>query len=524
MLVSKALVRAVDVSRAIAPIDFALVTNGAHWIIDEPQLSPQATTTMRQLAGLVARIGTAEPFGLTCLSATSPGELLSTPDNPATEKPIQIPDLERSEALAIRLAGLRAVRRLPADPGDYQAIAAAVLERHRPGALTLVVTNTVDAAQRLYRQLRADAGDCTLLHSRFRGIERAERLAAVIGEPGEPASRIVVTTQVAEAGLDLDAALLVTEAAPWPSLIQRAGRCNRSGQRNADAEVWWVPPPDPFPYQPQDIDASVRELDRLEGDRLTTEDLLARHVPAATGSSPCSVAPTSPPSSTPRPIRPAATSTSPRTSATPKTWTSRSPGRLDAGRGRRPGPGDQGPSDRVPLPCPGRRRVALARDRAVWRFDRPAAGWTRLAQQPPSRPGPGEVLLVNAADGGYDAETGFDPSAPGPVPDSPELLTPEEWEERVALAATGRRAPGARRALTAEARSRRGRPRRGRAPALAIARRTQRAGPRPGRRAARRPRPEHPARGRPQRHHRRRPARPRQGARDLAGRDLRPSR
>ena len=40
------------------------------------------------------------------------------------------------------------------------------------------------------------------------------------------------------------------------------------------------------------------------------------------------------------------------------------------------------------------------------------------------------MLLVSAADGGYDVETGFDPSAPGPVPDSPELLTPEEWQAR----------------------------------------------------------------------------------------------
>ncbi len=73
VLVSKALVRAIDVSRAIAPIDFALVTNGAYWIIDQAQLSPQATTTMRQLAGFAARLGTAEPFGLTCLCGLGSG-------------------------------------------------------------------------------------------------------------------------------------------------------------------------------------------------------------------------------------------------------------------------------------------------------------------------------------------------------------------------------------------------------------------------------------------------------------------
>ena len=50
---------------------------------------------------------------------------------------------------------------------------------------------------------------------------------------------IVVATQVVEAGIDLNAAVLITEAAPWPSLVQRAGRCNRTG-RVRDAELWWV--------------------------------------------------------------------------------------------------------------------------------------------------------------------------------------------------------------------------------------------------------------------------------------------
>jgi CRISPR-associated endonuclease/helicase Cas3 len=432
-LAAKALVRAVDVSRAIAPIDFALVTNGAHWIIDQPRLCPQATTTLRQLAGFAAKFGTAEPFGLTCLSATPPGELLGTPDNPAADKQIQIRDLERSEALAIRLAALRAVRRLPAGSGDYQAIATAVRERRRPGALTLVVTNTVDAAQHLYRHLRAADENCSLLHARFRGLERVERLAAALGGPD---GRIVVTTQVIEAGLDLDATVLVTEAAPWPSLIQRAGRCNRGGLLNADAEVWWLPPPDPFPYRPEDINATARELGRLEGARLTTEDLIARDVPDRPG--PLTV------------IRPADLAGLFDTSPDPSgndldiapylrdaedldaevawaTWT--------PGAGGAPDPEIRVPAVEYRCRVPIGAAVALARDRAVWRYDRSAGGWTRITQQPASRPRPGEVLLVSAADGGYDPETGFDPAAPGPVPDSPELLTPEECQARVALAA-----------------------------------------------------------------------------------------
>ena len=501
VLVSAALVRPVDASRAIAPIDFALVTNGAHWLIDEPQLSPQATTTMRQLAGFAARIGTAEPFGLTCLSATPQGELLSTPDNPATAKPIQILDPERSGALAIRLAALRAVRRLPADPGDYQAIAASVLERHRPGALTLVVMNTVDAAQRLFRQLRAGAGNCTLLHARFRGIERAERLAAVLGEAGEHGGRIAVTTQVVEAGLDLDATVMVTGAAPWPSLIQRVGRCNRSGLLNADAELWWLPPPDPFPYQQEDIDETAHELGRLEGERLTTEDLTARNVPRSQRqltvirqSDLVGLFDTSPdPSGNDVDISPYLRDA--EDLDVEVAWATWTPG-ADAA----PDPEIRVPAVEYRCRVPIGDVVTLARDRAVWRFDRSADGWTRVTEQPHSRPKPGEVLLVSAADGGYDVETGFDPSAPGPVPNSPELLTPEEWRTRVALAAAEaalaaeRCALGGRRCASSRGPGRRrGRPRRGRAPALAITRPAQRAGPRPGRRATRRPRPEHPA-------------------------------
>ena len=417
VLVSKALNRALDLNRAIFPIDFALVTNGAHWVIDEPELSPQTTTTLRQLAGFAARLGTAEPFGLTGLSTSSKSH-------------IQIPDIERTGALSTRLASLHAVRRLPVDSGDYEAMAAAVLERHQADALTLVVMNTVDAAQRVYRHLRADAANCTLLHARFRGIERVERVGAVLDNPG---GRIVVATQVVEAGLDLDAAVLVTEAAPWPSLIRRAEGCNRAGLRDADAELCWLPPSDPFPYQRQDIDATVSELGRLEGERLTAEDLAARDVPHSRGQITV--------------IRRADlddlfdTSPDPSGNDVDIAPYLRDAEDLDAEVAwARWTPGDDGaPNPEIRIPAveyrcrvPIGEVAALARDRAVWRFDRSMDGWTRVTQQPDSRPRPGEVLLVSAADGGYDVETGFDPSAPGPVPDSPELLTLQERAARVA--------------------------------------------------------------------------------------------
>ena len=123
-LVSKALNRGYGIGRATYPIDFALVTNGAHWVIDEIQLCPESTTTLRQLAAFAGSFGTAEPFGLTCMSATVSESLLHTVDNPAPGQNdvLAIEPGERTGELAVRLGARRTVRqtgrgagRLPGD-------------------------------------------------------------------------------------------------------------------------------------------------------------------------------------------------------------------------------------------------------------------------------------------------------------------------------------------------------------------------------------------------------------------------
>ena len=173
-LVSKALNRGYGIGRATYPIDFALVTNGAHWVIDEIQLCPESTTTLRQLAAFAGSFGTAEPFGLTCMSATVPESLLHTVDNPAPADSDVLAIEPASGPASWRSGSARAARsgRLAAEPGDYRAIAAAAAERHRPGTLTLVVLNTVEAARKVFAALPAGARERTLIHSRFRGRER----------------------------------------------------------------------------------------------------------------------------------------------------------------------------------------------------------------------------------------------------------------------------------------------------------------------------------------------------------------
>ena len=176
-LVSKALNRGYGIARATYPIDFALVTNGAHWVIDEIQLCPESTTTLRQLAAFAGTLGTAEPFGLTCMSATVPEGLLSTVDNPAPRpgEVLGILPEERTGELAVRLAAARTIRRLAADPGDYAAIAAAAREQHRAGTLTLVVLNTVDTTRLVHKHLRGGASARTPIRHPQRLARRIHR-------------------------------------------------------------------------------------------------------------------------------------------------------------------------------------------------------------------------------------------------------------------------------------------------------------------------------------------------------------
>jgi CRISPR-associated endonuclease/helicase Cas3 len=121
-------------------------------VIDEIQLCAESTTTLRQVAAFARMSGTAEPFA-DCMSATVPEGLLGTVDNrcPATWSGSCAGAYGE---LALRLDAARTIRRLAAGPADCKAIAAAARDRHRPGTLTLVVFNTVDAAREVYKQLR----------------------------------------------------------------------------------------------------------------------------------------------------------------------------------------------------------------------------------------------------------------------------------------------------------------------------------------------------------------------------------
>ena len=273
-LLSRALMRGYGVRRYQWPIDFALLHNDVLWVYDEVQLFGEALATSTQLEGFRRVLpGGVGPSASLWMSATVEPAWLETVDHspPGPDRVLGLSAEDRSGSLGQRLGAAKQISELPAIDAE------AVTSRHRTGTLTLVVLNTVKAARELHGKLkRAKAlghGDLILLHSRFRPDDRRQavrRLMTTI-DPNGP-GRIVVSTQVIEAGVDVSAALLMTEAAPWASLVQRFGRCNRFGER-IDAVVNWSQAAKALPYEQDEVDDAVATLRSIEGGGVGPDDL-----------------------------------------------------------------------------------------------------------------------------------------------------------------------------------------------------------------------------------------------------------
>lgn len=285
MVLSRCLNRGYGESRYLWPIDFGLLNSGSHFVFDEVQLMGPALGTSRQLHGLRLRLGALRGCSSTWMSATVDRDALATVDAPAIASEAALGDADLSAPRVLRrFRAQKHLRELVVvDQKKREAeIAAAVVREHRPGTLSLVIVNRVNAATEIHRHLRraAPAAEVVLLHSRFRPGDRAKRVAeATAAVPPEGPGRIVVSTQVVEAGVDVSATTMFTDVAPWPSLVQRAGRCNRTGEE-VEPAMWWmrVPSEAAAPYEPADLNAATAALEALEDSDVDSATLGAQAV------------------------------------------------------------------------------------------------------------------------------------------------------------------------------------------------------------------------------------------------------
>lgn len=281
LLLSAALNRGYAMSRFRWPVAFGLLHNSALWVVDEVQLMGPATATFAQVEQFRAIFGTMSPVFTWWMSATMEPEWLATVDfvPPAIVTP------ENTTALIADL-GIKYVAKKPLS--QAKALDADTVRDAHQKKLTLAVANTVKAARDLYRGLTATVPAkkkkasrepaalpaIFLIHSRFRPLDRRTKMDRLINadEALRPSAQtnqtyphgvIVVATQVIEAGIDVSAQTMITELAPWPSMVQRFGRLNRTGDE-VDAHAIWVDVKESAPYRPEDLKASRERIKQLE--------------------------------------------------------------------------------------------------------------------------------------------------------------------------------------------------------------------------------------------------------------------
>ncbi len=266
MLLSRALMRGYATSRARWPMEFALLHDDTQWVFDEVQLMGAGRATSAQLEAFrrqenirAAKNDTPEarPTRSLWISATLEPSWLKTVDH-AEPSPRGVVRVDPSAAPGDRLTRLANARKVlhlsqittPAskesDDKRYIAnFAKTILNAHRSGHMTLAIVNQVGRAQELHavidqllRQQESPRPALALVHSRYRPAERKREMNKVFDHNSKDI--IVIATQAIEAGIDISAAVMFTELAPWPSLVQRFGRANRYAELDDGADIHWI--------------------------------------------------------------------------------------------------------------------------------------------------------------------------------------------------------------------------------------------------------------------------------------------
>jgi len=296
MLLSRALNRGYAMSRYRWPMQFGLLNSDCLWVMDEVQLMSSGFSTSLQLQAwrndLTLRAlecGPREdklspvivPTHSWWMSATTAQHWLRKSiamrtrienlwksriqaDPTADAKnlfvipktlqrcSIALPVVESGEGKELRQYAKAFAQHL-ADAGNRKGKKKASDATETNDILTLVVCNTVDRAVAVYEALKSlrrngsnellfDERHLFLLHSRFRGNERRawpDKLRAFEKGDGDYSGpRVVVATQVIEAGVDISSAVLYTELCPLAALIQRLGRCARRAGESGKA--FWI--------------------------------------------------------------------------------------------------------------------------------------------------------------------------------------------------------------------------------------------------------------------------------------------
>ncbi len=285
MLLSRALNRGYAAPRARWPMEFGLLNQDALWVMDEVQLMDVGLATSAQLQQFRQedQAKSLRPCYTWWMSATLQPQWLESVDT--KELVQQIPTLDIPAPL--REGGLWEVTKpcqvkSASELKDIATWAKLIWDSHHAsvagehGRITLAVANTVKTACELREEVEKLAKpkkgeeskvERRLVHSRFRPLERQQWREEFLRREACTSStdRIIIATQVVEAGVDISATTLITEMAPWPSLVQRFGRAARYGGSAQVIVVNREAKDDKAaaPYDKDELDAAAEALAKL---------------------------------------------------------------------------------------------------------------------------------------------------------------------------------------------------------------------------------------------------------------------
>jgi len=285
MLLSRALNRGYAMGRAAWPRAFGLLNSDALWVMDEVQLMGVGLSTSAQLQAFwnddsSNRLMIQKPRVTWWMSATLQPDWLRTRETDPLLSDLQqsLLSVDKSDRTGPQWDATKPIERVSGDAKNWSSTVIEEHNTHTPdpstGRQTLVIVNTVKQASELYMDVRRTVGressiTVKLMHSRFRPADRESWLNEFLTKHTlkSDTNRILIATQIVEAGVDISASCLISELAPWPSLVQRFGRAARYGgvaqvtvldREHSDEKK-------ALPYLLNELNASRLAVDRIEG-------------------------------------------------------------------------------------------------------------------------------------------------------------------------------------------------------------------------------------------------------------------
>lgn len=246
-------------------------------VLDEVQALPEIylKPILEMLRNLV------EGYGCTVLLCTATQPELSAARVFADPVPLVRPIIEQPAPLFESMRRVKYEYRR--SPCSWAHIAADVLAE---GQHTLLIVNTKKQALELTQEFVPHASGILLHHlsTRLKPVDTRKRVEEIQRHLlQQERQAVVVSTQLVEAGVDIDFPRAWREIAPLPSLVQAAGRCNRRGLMKTEARVTIFrpenhkTPPDLYQNATIRTEYLLRDLTDEEIGQLDHPDLLRQY-------------------------------------------------------------------------------------------------------------------------------------------------------------------------------------------------------------------------------------------------------